>query len=100
MGEEKLIALEQFCAYYNVEASFIRTLSENGLIDVIKIDDADFVEIEQLSQLEKFVRFYYELDINLAGIETINYLLLRLKNMQDEVISLRNKLRFYESDSM
>jgi chaperone modulatory protein CbpM len=40
---------------------------------------------------------YYELDINLEGIETITHLLQRINSMQDEVITFRKRLRFYET---
>ena len=97
MGEEELIAIEKFCAFHNVEITFISTLKENGLIDVITIDDDDFIKMDQLGLLEKIVRFHYDLEINLQGIETINYLLQRLETMQEEVISLKNRLSFYET---
>ena len=43
------------------------------------------------------MHLYYELDINLEGIETINYLLQRIDSMHDEIRSLRNNLRLYEN---
>jgi len=46
--------------------------------------------------LEKFVRFYYELDINLEGIETISHLLERVNALQDELTMLKNRLGIYE----
>jgi hypothetical protein len=45
-----------------------------------------------MHKLEKFVRLHYDLDINLEGIETINYLLERIEEMQKEIVNLRNKL--------
>ena len=48
------------------------------------------------SNLEKFIRLYYELDINLEGIETITHLLQRINSLQDEIIILKNRLRLYE----
>ena len=96
METELLIALDEFCSVHNIEISFIYSLQESGLIEIIKIRDANFIEADHLHQLEKFVRLYYELDINLEGIETINYLLERISSMQDEINSLRNKLRVYQ----
>jgi len=49
-------------------------------------------------ELEKYVRFYYELDINLEGIETVSYLLQRINTMQNELKTLTNRLRLYESE--
>jgi hypothetical protein len=93
-----LISLEEFCASHDIEISFITSLKDSGLIEITTIDEAVFIEADRLQQLEKFVRLYYELDINLEGIETINYLLQRISSMQAEIITLRNKLRIYETE--
>lgn len=98
METEYLIALNDFCASHDIEISFITSLQESGLIKITTIKEADFIEADQLRQLEKFVRLYYELDINVEGIETINYLLQRINSLQDEITTLRNKLRIYESE--
>ena len=98
METEYLIAVDEFCASHNIEISFISSLQQSGLIEITTIKKSAFIEADQLQQLEKFVRLYYELDINLEGIETINYLLQRINSQQNEIISLRNKLRIYETE--
>ncbi len=95
---ENLISLNEFCASHNIEISFIRSLTETGLIETSTIEEKGYIPENQLPELEKIVRMYYELDINLEGIETINHLLHRLNAMQDEITWLRNRLRFYETD--
>jgi len=96
MQTEYLIAVDVFCASHNIEISFINSLQQTGLIEITTIEEAKFIDAEQLQQLEKFIRFYYELDINLEGIETITHLLQRVNAMHDEITVLRNKLRLYE----
>jgi hypothetical protein len=96
MQTESLIAADIFCANHNIEISFITSLQETGLIEITTINDTWFIDSTQLQQLEKIIHFYYELDINLEGIETITHLLKRVTSMQDEIISLRNRLRLYE----
>lgn len=94
---DDLIAVNEFCVNHNIEISFVNLLQENGLIKISTIESKYFVEKEQLPQLEKFVRFYYDLDINVEGIETINFLLQRLEKLQIENMKLKNRLRFYDS---
>jgi chaperone modulatory protein CbpM len=96
MQTESLIAADIFCANHNIEISFITSLQESGLIEVTTINDTWFIDSTQLQQLEKIIHFYYELDINLEGIETITHLLQRVTVLQDEIITLRNRLRLYE----
>jgi len=96
MKTDYLIAVDKFCTNHDIEISFISSLQENGLIEIITIKEAEYITQDQLLKLEKIVRLYYELDINLEGIETINYLLQRIGNMNDEIIALRNRLSLYE----
>jgi chaperone modulatory protein CbpM len=96
MQTENLIAADIFCANHNIEISFITSLQQTGLIEITIINDTWFIDSTQLQQLEKIVHLYYELDINLEGIETITHLLQRIAYLQDEIISLRNKLGLYE----
>jgi hypothetical protein len=96
MQTDYLIAVDKFCANHNIEISFISSLKQNGLIEITTIKEAEYIDPDQLLQLEKIVRLYYELDINLEGIETINYLLQRIETLQNENVILRNKLRLYE----
>jgi MerR HTH family regulatory protein len=98
MKTEYLVAIDEFCTNHNIEISFISSLQRSGLIEITTIKESAFIEADKLQQLEKFVRLYYDLDINLEGIETISYLLQRIGSMQDEIRALRNKLRLYETE--
>ena len=100
MYKENLIPANEFCANHNIEISFIRSLQQNGLIEITTISETGYIHESQLQELEKIVRLYYELDINLEGIETITYLLKRINNMQDEITTLRNRLRLYENPEL
>lgn len=94
MGKEKMIPASEFCIYHNIELSFINSLNESGLIDVTDIDEEIFVPAGQLKHLEQLMRMNQELDINIEGIETITYLLQRIRNMQQHIDELNNKLAF------
>jgi len=97
MNSKYMVAIDEFCASHEIEISFISSLQESGLIEIKRISDSDYIEKEQLVHLEKFVRLYYDLDINLEGIETITYLLQRMNSMNEEIRTLKNKLRLYEN---
>ena len=97
MQAQDLISAEEFCIHHQVEYSFLNSLQQFGLIEVKTIEDNRFIDPEELTDLEKFVRLHYDLDINLEGIEAINYLLQKVKNLQDEIHTLKNRLSLYES---
>jgi len=98
MQTKYLIAIDDFCANHKIDISFISSLQKTGLIEITTIEDSGFIAADQLLELEKYVRFYYELDINLEGIETVTYLLQKINNLQNEIKTLNNKLRLYESE--
>jgi len=96
MQTKNFIAVNEFCINHNIEISFIDSLQQTGLIEIAIVEETAFIDAEQLERVEKFIRFYYDLDINLEGIETITHLLQRIRAMQDEIITLRNRLSLYE----
>jgi hypothetical protein len=96
MSTEEMIPADEFCVHHHIEISFIHSVRESGLVEMTSRDEKLFVPLSQLAQLEKLVRLYYEMDINLEGIETITYLLQRMHDMQQEILRLSNKLDVYE----
>lgn len=98
MQTENLIALSAFCTSHNIGTSFIHSLQRTGLIDIITIQESAFIEIQQLPVIEKIVRFHFDLDINLEGIESIIHLLQQIAAKDAEIRELKNKLRMYEAE--
>jgi hypothetical protein len=90
MEQEDLIPAEDFCIYHNIEDSFISSLEDSGLIKVTSVEQSSYIPSDELQKLEKFVRLHYDLDINIEGIETINYLLEKIEDMQKEILQLKN----------
>ena len=98
MPTTHLIAANEFCIYHNIEPSFIYSLQQSGLIEITVVEEKPFVDESELPQLERLVRLYREMDINLEGIETITYLLQRMNEMQRQIVQLTNRLSRYENE--
>ena len=98
MATTTLISTTDFCTWHDIEHTFVRSLSDAGLIEITIIDKGEFIPETQLQRLEKMVRLHHELDINLAGIEAITHLLDRVEILHQEMRTLKNKLRLYEGD--
>lgn len=96
MTTDQLISIRQFCTHYEIEFSFIETLSEYGLVEIVIMEEDRFIRQDKMQQLEKMVRLHQELQINAEGIDVVYNLLERISSMQQELNSLRNKLRLYE----
>jgi len=96
MQTEDMIAADEFCIHHHIDLSFLYSLNESGLIEISRIEEKIFVPTNQLQHLEKLVRLYNEMDINLEGIEAITWLLQRVKEMQQQITTLSNRLAMYE----
>jgi chaperone modulatory protein CbpM len=97
MQTEELIPAIEFCSSYQVELSFIQHLHDSGLIEARSRNGALFLTAAELPDLEKFVRWHYELSINQEGIEAIFHLLSRVHDLQQENLYLRNRLAHFEN---
>ena len=96
METRDLILIEHFCANHEIEFSFIDSLHQFGLIEVIIHDDNKYIHQEQLNEVERMMRMHYELDINMEGIDVISHLLKRMNSLQKELIETQNKLRLFK----
>ena len=95
--KEKRLLYSECLRIYEVEESFIESLHEVGLIKVIFHDEERFIEYDELSDLEQFIRWYYDMDINVEGIDALCNLLEKVKYLQSEINQLRSELQFYKS---
>ncbi len=98
MKNDDLLPVELLCTQYNIEVSFITSLTEFGLIEIIKVEETNYLYKTQIKDLEKLIRLHYELDINMEGIDAISHLLRRVDNLHEELTALKNRLRLYENN--
>lgn len=93
MKTEDLIPANELCVYFNIEYSFLNSLNEIGLLEIITMDETNFIEREHLSEVERMIRLHADLGINVEGIEAINHLLKRVDELQHEILLLKNRYR-------
>jgi len=97
MNASNLIPIKQFCERYEIEFSFINSLNDYGLIEITYIEKDQFIEIEKIQEVEKLIRLHDELGVNLEGIDIITNLMQKIENLQNEIITIQNKLSIYEN---
>ena len=96
METNNLILVEQFCSNCDVEFSFINSLNDFGLIEIIVLDDKKYISSEQLKVLERAIHFHDELNINIEGIDVIYNLLKQIDDLQEELRITKNKLNLFD----
>lgn len=80
----------------HIEITFIQTLADNGLLTLIVLDNQQYIDEEQLPDLEKFSNWHYELEVNHQGIEVAYHLLKKIEQLQQEVAQLKMKTKLIE----
>lgn len=90
--QTELIIISEYCRNCDIEPSFIELLQEGGLIEVHTKAGQRYLLASQLPEVERYSRMYYDLSINMEGIDAIHHLLERMEEMQREINSLRNQL--------
>ena len=97
MNIENLIAIPALCAHYKVELSFFDNLSEMGLLEIKTIEEIQYIHPDAIYEIEKMIRMHEELAVNIEGIDVVFNLLQKIDDLQKELISVKNRLRLYES---
>lgn len=96
--EKNLIAITTLCSTYEIESSFIDGLHKTGLIQIVIIEQEHFIHLDQIGDIEKMIRLHHELNVNIEGIDVVFNLLEKEKELREELIALKNRLRLYEND--
>lgn len=93
--QNDLIIVSDYCEKCHIEPSFIDLLQEGGLIDVRVESGKRYLPFSQLPDVERYSRMYYDLSINMEGIDAIHYLLEQINEMQQEIDRLHARLRLH-----
>lgn len=95
---DDMIIVTDYCDKCHIEPSFIDLLESWDLIGTQMADGERCLPFSQLPDVERYSRMYYDLDINIEGIDAIHHLLEQMREMQCEIDNLRSRLRFFGED--
>ena len=70
-------------------------IMQNEWIVISEYCDKCYLPFSELPDVERYSRMYYDLSINMEGIDAIHHLLARMEEMQREIHSLRGRLRLH-----
>ena len=70
-------------------------LEEGGLITVCTEAGEHYLLVSELPDVERYSRMYYDLSINMEGIDAIHHMLERMEGMRREIASLRKQLMLF-----
>ena len=93
--QTELIIVSEYGHKCHIEPSFIELLQEGGLIEVHIEGGEHYLLVSQLPEVERYSRMYYDLSINMEGIDAIHHLLERMESMRKEINTLQSQLLVY-----
>lgn len=96
MRDRDLIPADEICIHYQVERQFVRSLNDSGIIEIVTVQETEYIHCDHLAQFEKMMRLHHDLHINVEGLEAVNHLLDKLESLQKDNRKLRNRLGLYE----
>lgn len=91
------ISREELVKIYNVELKFIDELVDFGLLKSFTENEISYILYEELPAFERFANWHYDLEINLPGIDMVNNLLQKVRELQAENRRLANRQFALES---
>ena len=91
MEQQHRVSKTKVIRLYKIKSSFFNDLVANGLIKTEIIDRVTYVHYDQLSALERFVNWHYDLEINVPSMQIIHRLLEKIQVLQEENQKLRKK---------
>jgi len=95
--ETDFIIVSDYCQKCHIDPSFIVLLEEDGLIEIRSMNGEQYLLASQLRDIECYTRLYYDLSINIEGIDAIRHLLGRIRSLQTEIHRLKHELHLPHS---
>jgi chaperone modulatory protein CbpM len=91
-----LITIKEYSVNYNIEPEFLISLEDSGIVFFTAEGQEKYIREEQLTELERYIHFHYDLNINIEGIDAIRHLLQKVNQMDAEIRQLRSRLNLHE----
>jgi len=98
MTLKNLILIDTLCVQYHVEKSFFNSLNEIGLIEITEKEELFYIHENTIKSVEKMIRLHNELELNLQGIDVVFNLLEKIDQLNEELLSVKNRLGLYEEE--
>lgn len=94
--KEELIALDFFCHRCRVEISFVKRLSEYGLVELVEEEDNIFIPSYEIGQLERLSRLHYDIGINPEGLDAVHHLLNKIEQLQTRLKKAELEITYWK----
>ena len=98
MKLENYITISNLCMHYQVEPSFFMQLEEQDLISIETFNDAQYISLDNLYDVEKMIRLNHDLSIHEDNIDIVFNLIRKIENLQEELRETKCQLNVFRMD--
>lgn len=84
------ISREELVRLYDIEVTFLQDLRSYGLLQSVWEQEREFFLYDELPMLEKFIRWHYDLEVNVPGLQVIQHLLGLMEELRTQNLRLQN----------
>ena len=85
------ISREELVRIYKVEITFFDALQESGLLKTETVNNITYLSYDELHVFERLSNLYYDLEVNLPGLEIIHHLHAKMEVLKNENSELRRQ---------
>ena len=96
MTNDELILAEEWCSHSSIQVSFVQTMHEMGLLQLVSIEQKPYIPHDELQRLEQLTRLHVDLQVNIEGVDVICNLLDKIIALKNETLTLKKRLQLYE----
>lgn len=96
MDKTNLILVTEYCRQTQIEDSFVFSLHDFGIIEYTIVETQPYIETDTVADIERMFRLHRELGINLEGIDALNNLLKKMREVEQQLEDVKKRLRLYE----
>lgn len=92
----RYITIREFSEFHNIEVEVVKKFIAEGLVAAHQQDEMPCIDERDIEQLESMIRLHHELEINIAGVETIMHMRRRMAEMQSQLAEMEYRLHKYD----
>jgi len=86
---KQYIAVKSICTLYEVSEMMLFNMADYDLIEIVITDEVPHLSFEDVAKLERYIRLYLDLGINIEGLAVIKDLLEEREILRMEIERLR-----------
>lgn len=82
MNSTKLIPIQDFCEFHQVEKTFVFNLEEMGVIHFVVEQEVPHIPAEMIFRVERLIRIQRDFDVRDQDLDLIDELLTKIDELE------------------